>query len=135
MDMVPWPVALLTLFYGVIAAASSATVWNILSGRAQASVAWPMAWLAMSGGAMCGLPLLKPWGRALAITVSILLTLVTMSIAGLLVAAHHPLAALAATGSSLMHVITIRYLQRPSVKAFFGEGSRVSTQQAAGSTQ
>ena len=129
--MVPWPIALLTLFYGVIAAAASATVWSILSGRAQAILIWPLAWLALSGGAMCGLPLLRPWARKLAIAVSAALTAVTLAFAGLLVVSRQPLGALAATCSATAHLIVIRYLRRSTVKSWFGEAKSIGTQSRA----
>ena len=119
-SMVPWPIALLTLLYGVIAAISSATAWKILSGASGRSVLWPVTWLALSAGAMCGLPLLKPWARRAAIATSTLLAVATLAIAGVLVAAHRPIGALLATISVSVHVLSIRYLQRPAIKAYFG---------------
>ena len=117
--MVPWPVALLTIFYGVLAAASAATVWKIATGVVARPIGWPLAWLALCAAVMCGLPLLRPWGRQLAILASVLLVLVTLATAGLIVMAGRPLAALLATLSAVVPVVTIRYLQRPAVKAYF----------------
>lgn len=118
--MVPWPIALLALFYGVIASASAATTWKAISGVADRSPVWPLAWLALSASLMCGLPLLKPWARTLAMAASTLLVLVTLSMAGLFVMGGQPLIGLLATMGTAVHVIAIRYLQRPTVKAYFG---------------
>ena len=118
--MVPWPIAILTLLYGVIATASAVSCWKTAVGLTHQAPVWPLAWLAVSTGATIGLPLLKPWGRGLAVCTSVLLLAVTLAIAGLLVAAGRPLAGLLATGLAGTHVLSIRYLQRSTVKAYFG---------------
>ena len=117
--MVPVPIALLTLFYGVIATISAANAWKILTGLSHQSLVWPIGWLAVSGGAMLGLPLLRSWGRALAIWTSALLMVATLAIAGLLVAAKHPGMGLIVTFSTAFHALVIRYLQRPAMKRYF----------------
>ena len=122
--MVPWPVALLTLFYGVIAAISAANAWNIAAGVVQRPLVWPLVWLALSGGAMCGLPLLQAWGRQLAIWTSSLLMVATLAAAGLFILGGRPGAALAVTLSTAFHAMVIRYLQRPTVRAYFMAGDR-----------
>ena len=122
--MVPWPIALLTLLYGVIATASASTVWKVVAGVSHQSLLWPLGWLTLSGGAMCGLPFFQPWGRRLAIGTSTLLLLVTLAIAGLLVRAGHPLGGLLVAFIAGTHALAIRYLQRPAVKAYFGSGER-----------
>lgn len=118
--MVPWPIALLTLFYGVIATLAAAMTWKVMLGSAQQLLAWTVVWLVLSGGATCGLPLLRPWGRVMAMWTSILLMLATLAAAGVLVAAGHPGIGLAVTLSTACHYLMIRYLQRPAVKAYFG---------------
>ena len=123
---VPWPIALLTLLYGVIATASAATVWRVVIGTSQQSLLWPLTWLTLSAGAMCGLPLLKSWGRVLALWTSVLLLLVTLAIAGLWVRSGHPLGGLLAAFLAGTHALVIRYLQRPAVKTYFGSGERLS---------
>lgn len=117
--MVPWPIALLTLFYGIVAALSASTIWQIATGAVMRPLLWPILWLAVSAGVMCGLPLLRPWGRSLAIIASWLMVAVTLAIAGLVVMAGRPLLGLLATVSGTVHVVAIRYLQRPAVKAYF----------------
>ena len=117
--MIPWPIALLTIFYGVIAALSAATMWQIATHTVDRSWMWPLVWLAVSAGVVVGLPLLKTWGRSLAIGASWLMVATTLATAGVIVAAGRPLIALLATLSGAGHVIAIRYLQRPSVKAYF----------------
>ena len=117
--MVPWPIALLTLGYGVVAAVSSATVWKAVIGPHQPWPLWPSVWLAISAGAMIGLALLKPWGRMLAIVTSIALTLTTLAIAARCVSAGQPVAGLLAAFATSIHLLTIRYLQRPTIKRYF----------------
>ena len=117
--MVPWPIALLALFYAAIATISASTVWKIATGQAHQSLVWPVGWLALSAGAMCGLPLLRPWARHVAIAGSALTALITLAVAGLLVMGGRPLGALAATLGAGVHVLIIRYLQRQATKSYF----------------
>ena len=117
--MMPWPIALLTLFYGVIAAASAAAVWKIVIGVSQQSALWPIAWLAVSAALMCGLPMLKSWARRLAVFASLAMMLMTLALAALLVMKAQPLFGLSATLGAAVHILVIRYLQRPMVKAYF----------------
>ena len=117
--MIPWPVALLTLGYGALATLSLATAWKTLGGVIHRPLVWPLGWLALSAAVMCGLPLLKSWARRLAIAGSTLLMLTTLATAGLLVSAGRPGLGLAAALGAGVHVLIIRYLRRPAVKALF----------------
>ena len=117
--MIPWPLALLSLFDAVVATISAATLWQIATGVAARPLVWPLVWLTLSGGAMVGLPLLKPWGRAVTIAASILMTATTLAIAAALVAAGRPGLSLLATVSAGAHVLAIRYLRRPAIKLLF----------------
>ena len=123
--MVPWPIALLTLFYGIIAAASAATVWRIITGHAQQAMVWAASWLVLSGGIMCGLPLLKSWARTWAVFGSMLMTVLALAVAGLLAANRHPWGALLATLGAGVHVLVIRYLRRPIIRGYFGHGEHL----------
>ncbi len=127
--MVPWPIALLALFYGAVAALSAATLWKITLGWVQQSAAWAVIWLACSGGAVVGLVWLRPWGRRLAIWTSWLLILSTVAVSGLLVAGKQPLAGLIVTFSTACHYLMIRYLKRPAVVRWFGEAVAISNKQ------
>ena len=136
--MVPWPIALLSLFYGAVAAASAATLWKSVSHGHASSVIWSLMWLILSAGSMCGVPLLRPWGWTMAIWTSGLLAVATLGLAGLLVANGHPAGGLAVSLSAGAQVLAIRYLQRPVVKACFKQGQiglADSRQQTADSTQ
>jgi len=135
--MVPWPIALLTLFYGVIATVAAAHAWRMLVPGAVTSaifqkasishVGWALVWLVVASAAMIGLPLRRLWGRSLAILTSWLLIATTLAIAGALVAAGKPALALAVSCSVGCHYLMIRYLKRPLVVAWFRqqEGSAV----------
>ena len=118
-DMVPWPIAALTLFYGAMAAAASAAVWKVLMGAVQRPLIWPLAWLGLSAAAAYGLPLLKPWARAVAIAGAWLMAVTTLSLAALLITGGKPVVALGATLGTLVYLVIIRYLGRPTVKAYF----------------
>ncbi len=117
--MIPWPVAFLSLFFGVIAAASAANLWRIVNGMSQQSIIWPVVWLGVSAGAMCGLALLKSWGRTLAIAGFIALCAVMLAMAGLLASAHHPVGAILSAVMAGVHLAAMRYLQRDATKAYF----------------
>ena len=123
LPMVPWPVALLTLFYAAIATMSASTVWKIVTGQTHQPLVWPVGWLALSTSAMCGLPLLRPWARGVAIAGSALMALITLAVAGLLVRAGRPVGGLVATLAASVHLVIIRYLRRPSVKAYFSSST------------
>ena len=117
--MVPWPIAVLSLVYGVIAAASAATAWRISAGLIDRPIIWPVAWLSLSVAAMCGLALLKPWARTLAIVGLVLIALVALAVAGLFIVAARPWVALLVTLGAGIPLVMVRYLRRPTVKAFF----------------
>ena len=118
--MLPWSIALLTLLYGVIATAAAVSVWKIASGATHQPFVWPVIWLVLSGGAMCGLPLGKSWGRTLALCTSWLLLVVMLAIAGKLILSRHPVVALLTACLAGSHVVILRYLGRPTVKTHFG---------------
>ena len=126
--MIPWPIALLSLFYGAIATCSVVAAWNILTGRSHQLLIWALVWLGVSGGAMCGLPLLKSWARHLAIFGSTVMAVLVLAVAGLLVMSGRPLGGLVATLAAGIHVLIIRYLRRPAVKAWFEPQSAVGSQ-------
>ena len=119
--MVPTPVAVLTLFYGLLATLAAARVWRVASGASQASLLWAVGWLLLSAGATCGLPLLRPWGRTLAVLTSSALLVVTLVVSAALIASGHPGAGLAVTFTTAFHALVIRYLGRPAVKQYFVE--------------
>ena len=120
--MVPWPIALLTLFYGILAAASGATLVRSVSGVLSPSMLWPAGWLALSLGVACGLPLLRPWARRLAIAGSLVMIASLLSLAALCIRARHPgVGALLALSTSV-HLVVIRYLRRPIVRRYFEAG-------------
>ena len=121
--MIPWPVALLSLFYALVATVSASAAWKVVSGMSDRPILWPLAWLALAFSTMCGLALLKPWGRGLAVLGSVVMAVVTLAFAGLLVAGGHPIGALLATIAASVHVIVIRYLGRPVVRSYFGRVS------------
>ena len=118
--MVPWPIALLAMLYAVIATSSAAGLWKIAVGASRQSPLWPMGWLALSVAAMVGLSLLKSWGRRLAVIGLALIVITMLAVAALLVMAGRPLGGLLATVAASVHVVMIRYLQRPATKAYFG---------------
>lgn len=118
--MVPWPIGLLALFYGVIATSAAATAWRIMQGVTHQVLAVQAAWFGVSAGAMIGLALLKSWGRTLAVWTSVLLMVTMLAIAGLLaLAAGQALGGLLVAAGAGLHMLAIRYLQRPTVKALF----------------
>ena len=124
--MIPWPIALLALLYGVVAALAAQSSWTIISGVSSRPLLVHLAWLGLSTGATAGLLFLKPWGRLLAIWTSILLMVVLLAVSGMLVlgAKEHGFGFLVAVMAAVQ-MLTIRYLRLPKVKALFRAG-RVS---------
>ena len=120
--MIPVPIALLALFYAVIATMSGVSAWRVVSGVSRQSIVWPLAWLALSVSAVYGLALLRPWGRTVAITGFVALAVVTLSFAALLVVGRQAGAALLTTFAAGLYVLGIRYLQRPAIQAYFLRG-------------
>ena len=121
--MIPWPIALLTLFYAVIATASAAKVWKILAGVSEQAILWPLSWFVLFSIIMCGLPLLKPWARRLAVFGSLILMIACLAVSALLIVTSQPIGALCATVASGVQFLMIRYLRRPFVRAYFSEGA------------
>ena len=117
--MVPWPIALLTLFYGMLATISLGMVWRIVTGASHQPLVWALLWLGLSAGVMCGLPLLKAWARTLAVFGSVVMMVLMLMIAAFVINAGHPLGALLTTFGAGLHVVIIRYLQRPVVRKLF----------------
>ena len=122
--MVPWPIALLSLGFGLLAASSGAMACRIVLSGASQPLIWPAAWFALSATAMCGLALLKPWARTLAVVGLIWIVVVELSWADLFIAAGRPGGALLAAFGAGIPLLLIRYLQRPVVRAYFGTEAR-----------
>ena len=117
--MIPWPMALLALFYGVITAISAANAWQILTGSSGHPLLWPLLWTGLCAGAMVGLPLGKAWGRTLALIAAWWLTVSSVTTAAWFVSLQQPLLGLLVTLTSVLYVAIIRYLGRPTVKTYF----------------
>lgn len=117
--MVPWPVAALSLWYAVVATAAAAALWRVAAGISPHGIVWPAVWLAVAGSASVGLPLLKPWARILAIVGSVLLTVTTLAVAAVLVRVGRPMGGVVAALSAGVHLVAIRYLQRPTIRVYF----------------
>lgn len=121
--MIPWPIALIAAFYGVVFAWSSAALWRAGAAPASASIGWAGWWSAGSFVLMVGLVFLKPWARRLAVWSSGLLLLSSLGAALLAVAQPVPDArhSLLATGLAALQLVLIRYLTRPHVKRWFAK--------------
>lgn len=117
--MVPWPIALLSVFYGIVAASTAAMVWKAISGFSSQGWMGPAAWLLVSAALVMGLPLLKAWARRLAIVGSGVLLLTALGVAGRCVTQGRPEWALLSTLTAGVHILVIRYLQRPIIRSYF----------------
>ena len=123
--MVPWPIALLALFYGAVASYSAASLWKIILGLSRQSPLWAVLWFSFSAAATSGLAWLKPWGRRFAMGTSWLLIISTLAVAALYIAAGKPSVGLLITFTTGCHYLMIRYLKRPNVVVWFGEVPKV----------
>ena len=119
--MVPWPIGLLAILYAVLATSSAATVWKAVSGVIGHPVWGAAFWCGISMALVVGLTLLRAWARVLAVWSSVLMVIGTLGGAALAIAQHHPDPArsLVMTVMASAHLLIIRYLTRPRVKAWF----------------
>lgn len=124
--MIPWPIALLSLFYAAVAFYSAASLWKVALGLSHQSAFWLCVWLMLSASAAAGLVWLKPWGRRFAMGTSWLLILSTLAVSALYIAAGKPLVGLFITVTTACHYLMIRYLKRPAVAVWFGEAPKKS---------
>ena len=122
--MIPWPIALLCMLYVAIATSSSATLFQIISGGLAHSPMWPLVWWAVSAMLVVGLALMKPWARMLAVIASTVMTVGALGMAVIVVlpAQPHGAQSLLATLMAGGHLVIIRYLTRPHVRAWFEAG-------------
>ena len=121
--MVPWPIALLSLFYALIATAAAAQGYKILAGVIQKPLWAQVAWLVLAGGAMLGLPLRQEWGRWCAIACSWLVTLTVLAIAAWLITYGAPGWGLGFGLGTVVPLVAVRYLTRPTTKSWFAEST------------
>ena len=119
--MVPWPIALLAIFYACIA--SSSALMLVQAGRGIS--AWPAAWGALSALLVWGLVMMKPWARRLAVWSSAAMTLAALlnALMAVIPTPPNPKLALAATGIAGLQLVIIRYLTRPRVRSWFIEST------------
>ena len=125
--MIPWPIALLSLFYAAVAASSTSTLWRVAVGQLHRSVVWPAIWFTASAALVMGLAFLKPWARTLAVWSSTVMVATSLGAAGLAIVRAHPepWQSLCATGIAGAHLMVIRYLTRPHVRVWFGASELV----------
>jgi len=118
--MIPWPIALLCVFYAVIATVSAASLWQGLA-RPSTLLAWPVAWLVLTTVVTVGLGLMKPWARRVAVWTSLALMVAALCAAWMAAILTPPSAraSLLGTGLASIQFVVIRYLTRPHVKAWF----------------
>lgn len=121
--MVPWPIALLAIFYAIIATIASSMAWKVMIGVSERPFFWPALWMVLSAGATYGLVMFKPWGRKLAVWTSMLMMITIWSIAALLVVGREPGWALLTTVVAGLQMIPVRYLGQPAVKTLFADYS------------
>ena len=121
--MVPWPIALLSMFYALIATAAAAQAYKIVIGMLDKPLVPQLAWLVVAAGAMIGLPLRRPWGRWLGIACAWWIVLSVLAIAAWLIVRHEPGFGLAAGLGTVVPLIAARYLTRPKVKQWCAETS------------
>jgi hypothetical protein len=107
------------VYYGVIATVAAASAWQILAGLSQKPLWSQVAWLVLCGGAMVGLPLLKRWGRWLAMVAAAWMVLTILAVAAWFVAMRSPGFGLVAALAVAAPALIIRSLQRPAVKTWF----------------
>ena len=119
--MIPWPLAALSILYGLLAFLSAVQMVTCIAQQSAAGVVWTALWLVLAAGACIGLPAQKEWGRRFAVVGAALFTVA--AIIGAVVLVVHtppqPQQALLETLLAGVALIVVRYLRRPIVKAQF----------------
>jgi len=122
--MLPRSIAILALYFGAIAAVSSAKLLRILQGAEAGAAVWQVVWLGLSSGAVYGLAMLKPWGRRLAVWTAALLMAFLLALSAMLVlVARETKTGFALACAAALQMLVVRYLGRASVKRLFGAGA------------
>ena len=116
--MIPLPIALLSLFYALIATAAAAQSYKILTGMLDKPLIPQITWLILAAGAMVGLPLRRPWGRWMGIACAWWVVLTVLAIAAWLIVHQEPGFGLVAGLGTVVPLVAARYLTRPKVKAW-----------------
>ena len=119
--MVPWPLAALSILYGLLAFLSAVRLVECIAQQSAAGVAWTALWLVLAAGACIGLPAQKEWARRFAVIgAALFLTGAVVSALVLVVRTPpHPKFALLDTLLAGTALIVIRYLRRPVIKSKF----------------
>ncbi len=118
--MVPWPIALLALWYGALAASTGAMLWRAADRMAWGWSATASLLAGCSAAAAIGLPLFKSWALRLAVAVEWLVAFGLLLAAMGCVAAGRPGWGLGVTVAAGSQWIIVRYLRRPAVQSLFG---------------
>ena len=119
--MVPWPLAALSILYGLLAFLSAVRLVECIAQQSVAGILWTALWLVLAAGACIGLPAQKEWGRRFAVVGASLFTVAAI-VGAVILVAHvppQPQQALLETLLAGVALIVIRYLSRPVIKARF----------------
>ena len=119
--MIPWPLAALSILYGLLAFLSAVRLVECIAQPSAVGIAWTALWLVLAAGACIGLPAQKEWGRRFAVVGATLFTAAAIVGAVLLVVRvpPQPQQALLETMLAGTAIIVIRYLKRPVIKSQF----------------
>ncbi len=119
--MIPWPLAALSMLYGLLAFLSVVRLTACLAQHDVMSSVWTALWLAVTAGACIGLPGQKEWGRRCAVGGAALFTAAAIISAVVVVVRvpPQPRYALLDTLLAGAALIVMRYLRRPVIKAQF----------------
>ena len=119
--MIPWPLAALSILYGLLAFLSVVRLTECLARGMLAGGLWSMLWVVVASGACIGLPGQKEWGRRLAVFGAILFMAAALIGAVILVVRVPPQPRLALLETLLagLALMVLRYLTRPHIKGQF----------------
>lgn len=119
--MIPWPLAALSILYGLLAFLSAVRLAGCIARGTVAGIVWTALWLLVASAACIGLPAQKEWGRRCALVGAILFTAAALVGAVMLVmrTPPQPQQALLETVLAGVALVVLRYLRRPVIKAQF----------------
>lgn len=132
--MVPWPIALIVVVVGIDTAHALVKLWRVVTGVSNDSWVPLVIRLTMNLSLLCGLSLLKSWGRRLAIFVFGGLILIMVVDALSAAGRGDGVGALIATLSSVPAILAVYYLRQPSVKRHFHLSKKVSDTSQSGNS-
>ena len=119
--MIPWPLAALTILYGLLAFLSAVQLITCAAQHQLAGGLWSTLWFVVTAASAIGLPSKSEWGRRCAVAAAAFFVAGALA-AALVLVTHRPPEPGRALVDTLLAgaaLVVIRYLSRPVIKEQF----------------